>query len=436
MRNRRRTPGVAALLATAAVLAACTSTGPTPDPTTLPPTPPPTLPPAEPEQITLTWWHATEDEELDAHRQWVADEFEAAHPHVTVQIVGVRADSPRPAADSLPDVVDVSDVVWLADLVAQDGVRDLTEDLAPEIALLGATASAYQVGGRSYALPWSFEGFGLWYNPDVFAQAGIGQVPTTLDELLGVVGTLRAAGVTPIAANLSDGFTGARFWEELAVRTCPSAAWPDPGRAPRFDDPCFQAAGAALERLIAAGAFDPDAAGTPGGPTDAHALVATGQAAMVLSGTWAPNLMASGLEASGLAPESLGEPGWFPFPADAGAPGDPTTVVGDARALAVAADAPPEAAELVRAVVGRDAQTHQAGTTSWSPVDADAAAAAPAHAQPMLAAVHGAQQARLTVQHVYGGDVSLALYGAVTDVFHGRGSAQDLVDALNAAGTG
>lgn len=101
---RRRGAWVVAVgAAAAALLAACT--GPTEPPE---PTPPPSTPPAP---VTLTWSYGEpiSDPLADLWRE-VAAEFEAAHPHVTVELDGfdpyarydARFDLANP--DGLPDV--------------------------------------------------------------------------------------------------------------------------------------------------------------------------------------------------------------------------------------------------------------------------------------------------------------------------------------------
>ena len=53
--------------------------------------------------------------------------------------------------------------------------------------------------GRVKSLPSTYETMGMLYNKDVFAKAGIEEIPTTLSELREVCEKLEAAGITPFA---------------------------------------------------------------------------------------------------------------------------------------------------------------------------------------------------------------------------------------------
>jgi raffinose/stachyose/melibiose transport system substrate-binding protein len=54
-----------------------------------------------------------------------------------------------------------------------------------------------QYGGYD-GVPYTQRGEALFYNKDLFAQAGVDAVPTTYDELVADAGKLKAAGITPI----------------------------------------------------------------------------------------------------------------------------------------------------------------------------------------------------------------------------------------------
>ncbi|WP_025689354.1 ABC transporter substrate-binding protein [Paenibacillus zanthoxyli] len=56
------------------------------------------------------------------------------------------------------------------------------------------------VDGKLYGLPVNVEGYGLIYNKDLFAKAGITEEPKTLPQLKDAVAKLKAAGITPFEA--------------------------------------------------------------------------------------------------------------------------------------------------------------------------------------------------------------------------------------------
>ena len=95
------------------------------------------------------------------------------------------------ALDKAPDLfqLTLSDLaIWeeyLADLSSQPWVEDIY-DFALETA---------KVNGSIYSWPHTLEASGIVYNRDLFAQAGIENVPRTLNELWAVVYQLEEAGI-------------------------------------------------------------------------------------------------------------------------------------------------------------------------------------------------------------------------------------------------
>lgn len=53
------------------------------------------------------------------------------------------------------------------------------------------------VDGKLYGMPMNLEAYGLIYNKDLFEQAGIEKLPSTLSELEATAEQLKAAGITP-----------------------------------------------------------------------------------------------------------------------------------------------------------------------------------------------------------------------------------------------
>ncbi len=62
--------------------------------------------------------------------------------------------------------------------------------------------------GKKIALPFNTNVWGLLYNKDVFADAGITELPTTLSELQAVCDKLKTAGYIPFGAGFKDAWVG------------------------------------------------------------------------------------------------------------------------------------------------------------------------------------------------------------------------------------
>jgi ABC-type glycerol-3-phosphate transport system substrate-binding protein len=136
------------------------------------------------------------------------ERFEDAHPNIDVEKI-VTPDSDRNkyaqtllSTGQFPDVqIALSPTAFVeagALLPFEDA--DLEKFLQPDS---GA------IDGAQYQMPWMAQGIPLmYYNKDLFGQAGIDATPTTWDELLDAAETLKAAGITP----LQLGGSGADAW--------------------------------------------------------------------------------------------------------------------------------------------------------------------------------------------------------------------------------
>lgn len=129
--------------------------------------------------------------------------FEKEHPGIKldIQTVGGGADygaalKTKFASGDAPDIFsnggyaememwfdrleDLSDQPWVADLVDM-AKKPMTKD------------------GKVYGMPMNLEGWGYIYNKDLFAKAGITELPKTYSQLEEAAKKLEAIGVTPFA---------------------------------------------------------------------------------------------------------------------------------------------------------------------------------------------------------------------------------------------
>ncbi|WP_442602539.1 ABC transporter substrate-binding protein [Paenibacillus sp. KN14-4R] len=130
-------------------------------------------------------------------------EYEKAHPNVTLQIetVGGGADygaalKAKFASDDAPDIFNnggFSDLeLW------KDKLEDLSDQ--PWVANVNDIAKEPMTkDGKIYGQPMNLEGYGFIYNKDLYAKAGITELPKTLTQLEEAAKKLQAAGITPFA---------------------------------------------------------------------------------------------------------------------------------------------------------------------------------------------------------------------------------------------
>src|SRR4029078_5383722 len=175
---------------------------------------------------TITWWHNSNNEPGKGYYEQVAKDLEADHPGVKIEISAMAREDMVDKLDAAFQSGDIPDIYMergggeLADHVEAGMVRDLSDDTADEIAKIGGSAAGWQIDGKTYALPFSMGVVGFWYNKDLFAQAGITDTPTTMDELYTDIATLKDAGLTPLSVGAGDKWPAAHYWYYTALRAC------------------------------------------------------------------------------------------------------------------------------------------------------------------------------------------------------------------------
>src|SRR5688572_30406183 len=212
---------------------------------------------------TISWWHNSNNEPGRGFYEQAADDFEADHPGVTVEISAMAHEDMVDKLEAAFQSGDIPDIYMergggeLADHVEAGLVRDLSEDASAEIDKLGGSVAGWQVDGQTYALPFSLGVVGFWYNTDLFKEAGITEPPQTMAELQDAVGRLKEAGITPISVGAGDKWPAAHYWYQTALRSCPQAVLEDAVTSLDFSDDCFVEAGTVLEDFLATEPFNP-----------------------------------------------------------------------------------------------------------------------------------------------------------------------------------
>jgi multiple sugar transport system substrate-binding protein len=190
--------------------------------------------PAAEGSANITFWTGFTERELGVMKEVVAD-FEKQHPNIHVKVVGGIDDDKIVAAIRGGTAGDVlhsfasdntgafcSNGAWidLADYMEQD---DISDDIFPP-----APRYYTQYNGTRCALPMLADVYGLYYNEDMLARAGLSGPPKTVSELMDYAkkltvrnpdGSLKVVGIDPL-----DG-----FYENAAAHWGPSwgADWTD-----------------------------------------------------------------------------------------------------------------------------------------------------------------------------------------------------------------
>lgn len=317
--------------------------------------------PAGEEPVTIEWWHIQSDPgpHQDAW-QARADAYMADHPNVTINITILENEAFKTKLTTVMQSGEPPDLFqsWGGGVMNTYAEAGLLRDITPEIDgewgdSFGAGAlGVYAYQGRQYGVPWDMGMVGFWYNKDLFAEAGIDAPPETWEEFLTDVQLLKDAGITPIALGEGEKWPGHFYWVYLATRIGGQAAFDAAANGDgSFADPPYVQAGEELQRLIALEPFQEGYLAAS--HNDSEAIIGNGEAAMMLMGQWAPEVMRVNSDSG----EGIGDAlGFFPFPAVEGGAGALTDAMGGGNGIAVGANAPDEAVDFLRYLTTVDFQ--------------------------------------------------------------------------------
>jgi raffinose/stachyose/melibiose transport system substrate-binding protein len=440
MRPLRRATALAGIVA---ILAACTG-GATPAPSTAPsPSPAPSSaasaePSPSPEPVTFSLYDLHVNEPGKSLLPQLIDEFEAAHPWVTIELTVLENEALKAKiaaemqADNPPDLFQSWGGGVLAEQQAAGMVRAIDDEVA-DIAdgINEAARGIYQVDGVQYGLPYNFGLVGFWYNKDLFEQAGIAAPPETWDDFLTAVGQLQDAGITPISVGAGDKWPAMFYWAYLAVRAGGEEALNEAITTGDWTGDAFVTAGTELKKLIDLGPFQEGflAAKYP----DQSATMGNGQAAMELMGQWAPGVQRD----NSASKQGIGDAlDWFAFPALDGGTGLPTDVFGGADGFAVGRDAPPEAVEFLKFFLTEEVAERWLEGGDLSPVIAAEDAVTDPLMQVVLQKRAESTFAQLYLDQATTPELGASINDAIQALFAGTSSPEQVTEAITEAAAG
>lgn len=115
------------------------------------------------------------------------------------------------AAGDAPDLIFGTPRERGIDLINSGQIADLTSyNLLGE--LTESNANAMKINGKVYGVPLDVSALGMFYNKDIFKNAGV-EVPKTFSDFIKVCETLKSKGIIPIGVNSKDQYvTRAVIW--------------------------------------------------------------------------------------------------------------------------------------------------------------------------------------------------------------------------------
>lgn len=276
-------------------------------------------------KVTITFQNIYPDPATPNYKmiRELTDAYTKDHPNVKIELDTLNTDQQKvklktqAASKEVPDItivnpaaqmkpfVDAGLLAPLNDMLDQNGLKDTYQK---------GLLDYYSFNNNVYAIPDGNNIEVVYYNKDLFAQAGIAAPPTTFEEMLKDVKILKDKGITPLAIGEKDSWTGSFLFMNILLRTNggPGFLKDVIDGKKTFEDPAFIEAVDAFQALVQAGAF-PDGA-TSIDATAGGNIFKTGKAAMWSIGSWETGA----IDASPVA----GKVGAFQFPTVNGK-GDP-----------------------------------------------------------------------------------------------------------------
>ncbi len=241
-------------------------------------------------QTEITYWQYSFGSRVDAIDALI-EQFEAANPDIKVNQVNfpyadyrVKVSAAIPAGEG-PDVVQLF-YGWL-DAYRNAGLlsplpASLTRDVATDFFPM---VSSMNVDGEFWGLPTAVRSLALFYNTDLFEEAGLSGPPETLDELVSMAkkltkrddkGNLQQVGITVAPAGQDH-----HWWREVLVRQFGGVPYSDDGRTVTYNS---EAGIAALQFYV--DLVGEDGVSEIGFLTDGQTAFKAGKAGMTIDGSF------------------------------------------------------------------------------------------------------------------------------------------------------
>ena len=264
-------------------------------------------------------------------------------------------------ADETPDVFIVSPGPNLTDYVAPGVAAPLDEYLEEDgwkdTFSSDAVFAQQTYDGQIYAVPLNIAAACVFYNKDIFEEAGV-EVPETYDELLEVCAAIKDAGYTPITISAGTAWCLSMLAGYLCDREGVDLDAINSGEESWVNDKTI----AAGEKLLELSQyFQETAAGDSN--DDATAALYFEEAAILIQGSWAIGQM------NGANPDFEEKCGVFQFPAIEGG-NDPNRVIAksDSLAMSSSTESPEACIALMKYFTDDEAQRYTAEVGGKIPV--------------------------------------------------------------------
>ena len=159
-------------------------------------------------KVTMAVWNGSWGEDL----QIIQEDFNSKNPDIDLDIQMQTGDysdflGAKVASNDLPDIYLLTPYQQVVAFAEAGRLMDLSEEPFVDVVYPSALEAVKGSDGKIYAYPHANEYLGVFYNKEIFKEAGIDTLPTTRDEFADVCAKLEAAGIQPIAPTYKESWT-------------------------------------------------------------------------------------------------------------------------------------------------------------------------------------------------------------------------------------
>ncbi|WFU01618.1 extracellular solute-binding protein [Rhizobium sp. CB3171] len=326
----------------------------------------------------VKWLHLELDPNYIAVWRKIADQYEAQHPGVKIEMQFLANEAFKAKLPTLLQSKDAPDFFfsWGGGVLKQQQATGTLMDLTAAMnAKDGAWVKSYNpaaVKGLTFdnkisAVPYKLGTVSFFYNKALFAKAGVdANAIKSWDDYLAAVKKIKAAGIVPIAGGGGEKWPIHFYWSYLVMRDGGQKVFSaaKSGEGNGFNDPAIIKAGEQLAELGKLEPFQPGYLGTTW--PQALGVFGDGKAAMILGfENTAANQRTNAGDGKGLADDNIGR---FAFPAVTGGAGLPTDTLGGLNGWAVTKKAPPETLDFLAYLTNAESERTMAQAGMIIPV--------------------------------------------------------------------
>ncbi len=270
------------------------------------------------ENVTITFQNIYPDASDPKNQMMkkIVEQYEKDNPNVTIELDSLNTDQQKlklktqAASKEVPDITVVNPAAQMQPFVDADlfaPLNDMVEENGLKDTFQSGILDYYTFDNNLYALPDGNNIGVVYYNKKLMEQGGV-EVPTTFEEMIEAIKTLKSKGIQPMVLGEKDTWTGSFLFMNILLRTNggPGFLQDVLDGKKTFEDPAYVDAITAFQQLVDAGAFQDGA--TSFDYNAGENLFKTGTAAMYYMGSWATG----GIETAEVSKD--GNVGVFQFP--------------------------------------------------------------------------------------------------------------------------